>query len=28
MSSSIEWNDILPLDYHNLNETGIITYPN
>jgi len=23
--SSIEWNDILPLDFHNLNETGIIT---
>lgn len=23
--SSIEWNDILPLDFHNLRETGIIT---
>jgi cytochrome c oxidase subunit 1 len=25
--SSIEWNDILPLDFHNLRETGVITYP-
>lgn len=25
--SSIEWRDILPLDFHNLRETGVITYP-
>jgi cytochrome c oxidase subunit 1 len=25
--SSMEWNDILPLDFHNLRETGVITYP-
>ena len=25
--SSIEWNDVLPLDFHNLSETGVITYP-
>ena len=25
--SSIEWNDVLPLDFHNLRETGVITYP-
>jgi len=23
--SSIEWRDVLPLDFHNLNETGVIT---
>lgn len=27
MPSSIEWRDILPLDFHNLRETGVITYP-
>lgn len=26
--SSIEWRDTLPLDYHNMSETGIITIPN
>jgi len=26
--SSIEWRDTLPLDYHNMSETGIITSPN
>lgn len=26
--SSIEWRDTLPLDYHNISETGIITTPN
>ena len=25
--SSIEWRDTLPLDYHNISETGIITVP-
>jgi len=25
--SSIEWRDILPLDFHNIRETGVITYP-
>jgi len=25
--TAIEWRDILPLDYHNLRETGVITYP-
>lgn len=25
--TSIEWNDIVPLDFHNLRETGVITYP-
>jgi len=25
--SSMEWNDILPLDFHNIRETGVITYP-
>lgn len=27
MPSSIEWRDTLPLDYHNISETGIITVP-
>lgn len=27
MPSSIEWRNILPLDFHNLRETGVITYP-
>jgi len=26
--SSIEWRDTLPLDYHNISETGLITSPN
>jgi cytochrome c oxidase subunit 1 len=26
--TAIEWRDILPLDFHNLRETGVITYPN
>lgn len=26
--SAIEWRDVLPLDFHNLRETGVITYPN
>ena len=26
--SSMEWRDTLPLDYHNISETGIITIPN
>jgi cytochrome c oxidase subunit 1 len=25
--TAIEWRDILPLDFHNLRETGVITYP-
>ena len=25
--TSIEWRDIVPLDFHNLRETGVITYP-
>jgi heme/copper-type cytochrome/quinol oxidase subunit 1 len=25
--TSIEWNDVLPLDFHNLRETGVITNP-
>lgn len=28
ISSSLEWSDTLPLDFHNLSETGIITSPN
>lgn len=27
MPTAIEWRDILPLDFHNLRETGVITYP-
>ncbi len=27
MPTAIEWSDILPLDFHNLRETGVITYP-
>lgn len=27
LSTSIEWQDILPLDFHNLPETGIIVSP-
>nr|QWT71538.1 cytochrome c oxidase subunit I [Limnodrilus hoffmeisteri] len=27
MPTAIEWSDILPLDFHNLSETGVITYP-
>jgi cytochrome c oxidase subunit 1 len=26
--SSIEWRDTLPLDFHNISETGLITSPN
>jgi hypothetical protein len=25
--SAIEWQDILPLDFHNLRETGLISNP-
>lgn len=28
ISSSIEWSDSLPIDYHNMPETGLITAPN
>ena len=28
ITRAIEWKEILPLDFHNLSETGVITYPN
>jgi len=27
LPTALEWADILPLDFHNLRETGVITYP-
>jgi hypothetical protein len=28
MPSAMEWRETLPLDFHNMPETGIITIPN
>lgn len=28
ISSSLEWQDVVPLDFHNYSETGVITSPN
>lgn len=27
ITRALEWKEILPLDFHNINETGVITYP-
>lgn len=27
MATSIEWQDVLPLDFHNYPETGVVTSP-